>query len=462
MKHGQEFRKIPSIDRLLLAAETATPGRYPHELLVEALRQAVEEIRQAVRAGAGEKIEEAAILSAAEKILKKTEQSRLRRVINATGVVLHTNLGRAPLGQRAIAAVNNVMGGYSTLEYSLETGERGTRYAHVEERICRMTGAEAAIVVNNNAAAVLLTLSALAKDREVLVSRGELVEIGGSFRVPDVMRQSGAALVEVGATNKTHLYDYERAITVNTAAILKVHTSNYRIIGFTSQPETPELANLARDNGLALLEDLGSGTLLPVTAGGYSEPTVRERLEAGVDLVTFSGDKLLGAGQAGIIAGKRQYVELLKKHPLLRAVRIDKLSLAALEGTLLEYLTGDASENLPVLAMLQAEPAALRKKAEQLATELQKCLSAAWRVSVEEMDSQTGGGAFPAVALPGFGVALTCTDLKTDAMEKYLRCRDVPIIARVQSERLLFDVRCLNETDTVDIIDACGAMDADR
>ena len=455
MKKAKELRKIPAIDRLLHAAEAAEPGRYPHALLVEALREAAAQIRQEVQNGVQENPGEETVLEAARKILQRAEQPRLRRVVNGSGVILHTNLGRAPLGRRAAEAVKAVMEGYSTLEYDLESGERGTRYAHVEEQICRLTGAEAAIVVNNNAAAVLLMLSALAKEREVLVSRGELVEIGGSFRVPDVMRQSGVQLVEVGATNKTHLYDYAQAINQNTAAILKVHTSNYRIVGFTAQPELAELTELARQQGLIMMEDLGSGTLVPMMLEGYAEPTVKERLAAGIDLVTFSGDKLLGAGQAGIIAGKRVYVEKLKKHPLLRAVRIDKLSLAALEGTLLEYLLGDALKYLPVLAMLQATPADLQEKAETLAAGLKKVLPEQCQVSVEAVSSQTGGGAFPAVDLPGFGVALTVAGMKASVLEERLRRRMLPIVARIQYDRLVFDVRCLSEVDQAEIIAAC-------
>lgn len=452
------LRNIPPVDRLLAAAAETELAGLPHELLVRVLRQAVEEVRGCLRQGQEADVSPAAILGRARAALAAAAAPSLRRVVNATGVVLHTNLGRAPLSVRARQRVTAVMAGYSTLEYDVATGERGSRYAHVAGRLAALVGAEAALVVNNNAAAVLLVLSALATGREVIVSRGQLVEIGGSFRVPAVMSQSGAILVEVGTTNKTHLADYEQAISERTAAILKVHTSNYRIVGFTAQPEDADLATLARRHKLPLIEDLGSGTLLPVTADGWREPPVSERLAAGMDVVTFSGDKLFGGAQAGIIAGKAEYLDRMKKHPLLRAVRIDKLSLAALEGTLLDYTIGRPEADIPVQAMLNAEPAELEARADRLAKS--SAAATGWQVVKVGLTSQAGGGALPAVELPSWGVQVQPDGLSTAAAERGLRLRAVPVVARVQDDSLIFDVRCLSDEDVAEIAGALSELAA--
>jgi L-seryl-tRNA(Ser) seleniumtransferase len=450
------LRDIPPVDRLLAAAEDSELAGLPHEVLLRVLRQAVAEVRGCLRAGREVDLTPAAILERARVILSAEAAPSLRRVVNATGVVLHTNLGRAPLSDRAKARVTAVMAGYSTLEYDVATGERGSRYTHVAGRLAALVGAEAALVVNNNAAAVLLVLSALAAGREVIVSRGQLVEIGGSFRVPEVMTQSGATLVEVGTTNKTHLADYERAISERTAAILKVHTSNYRIVGFTAQPEDAELAALCRRYKLPLIEDLGSGTLLPVAAGGWQEPPVGERLAAGMDVVTFSGDKLFGGAQAGLIAGRTEYVDRMKKHPLLRAVRIDKLSLAALEGTLLDYIVGRPGEDVPVQAMLNASQEALAARADRLTAELSAV--AGWQAQKVAIASQAGGGALPAVELPSWGVRVRPAGMSTAAAEKGLRLRPVPVVARVQEDSIIFDVRCLEDGDMAEIARAIAEL----
>jgi L-seryl-tRNA(Ser) seleniumtransferase len=308
--------------------------------------------------------------------------------------------------------------------------------------------------VNNNAAAVLLVLSALACGREVIVSRGQLVEIGGSFRIPDVLRQSGATLIEVGTTNKTHLQDYAQCISPQTALILKVHTSNYRIIGFTAEPAAASLAKLAHEYGLPLVDDLGSGTLLPLNINGWQEPTVRERIEAGADIVTFSGDKLLGGSQAGIIVGKASYIGALEHHPLLRAVRIDKLSLAALEGTLLDYNLGEAAAVNPVQRMLRISPSELAEQAAALAARLEFLTAAGWRVSVVEVLSQAGGGSLPGVDLPGYGVGLTHDSRSLVDVEQQLRQRTIPLIARIHDGKIVLDVRCLSGEDYEDVVDA--------
>ncbi|MBP2634788.1 MAG: selA [Firmicutes bacterium] len=453
METNEKLRVLPSIDKLLAALVNEQEiMQYPHELVTACLRQAVANTREALLAGKNGSVSPEAIVNQAKILLEKCTQASLRRVINASGVVLHTNLGRAPLSRQARECVGAVMEGYSTLEYNVESGERGTRYAHVVKPLRELTEAEDVLVVNNNAAAVLLVLSALAKGREVIVSRGELVEIGGSFRIPDVLRQSGATLVEVGATNKTHLADYEQAIGPNTAAILKVHTSNYCIVGFASQPDGKELAALAHKHDIPVIEDLGSGTLVPLTVDGQTEPTAAQRLRLGFDVVTFSGDKLLGGGQAGIIAGKSQYIAKMKKHPLLRAVRIDKLSLAALEGTLLDYITGDPVQDIPVLRMLHSEPSILEERAKQLYKEITRYSAAL--AEVIELTSLAGGGALPGAVLKGYGVAVSCQNISAENLETYLRQQSTPIIARIQDNKVIFDVRCLEKENLAEIANA--------
>lgn len=453
-----KLRAIPAIDRLVAIAATRQEfADLPRAALVRILRQAADLLRRQLAEGqCGEDVS-GAIIDSARDILRQEEAPSLKRVVNATGVVLHTNLGRAPLCRRAQERVAAVMTGYSTLEYDVAAGSRGSRHSHVARRLCELTGAEAALVVNNNAAAVLLVLSALAAGREVIVSRGQLVEIGGSFRVPDVMKQSGTKLVEVGTTNKTHLYDYEQAMGPDTAAILKVHTSNYRIVGFTAQPDDADLVALARKHGIPVIEDLGSGTVLPVSLGDWREPAVGERLAAGIDIVTFSGDKLFGGGQAGIIAGKREYIELMRKHPLLRAIRADKLSLAALEGTLLAYTIGNPAAEIPVQCMLHTSVQELAERAAALAAAL-GTLPDGWRVEVVALDSQAGGGALPAVGLASYGLSIESVHLKAATVEKLLRCRAVPVITRIQDEKVIIDVRCLVGEDMTEVCAAFGEL----
>ncbi|WP_425059429.1 L-seryl-tRNA(Sec) selenium transferase [Sporomusa carbonis] len=447
-----KLRAIPAIDRLLAVAESCDDLKhYPRELIAGFLRKAAADAREQVRQGLDPDTSPEALVTYAKDLLAQASQPSLRRLINATGVVLHTNLGRAPLSKRARVCVAGIMEGYSTLEYNVTNGQRGSRYAHVSEQLRKLTGAEDTLVVNNNAAAVMLVLSALAKGREVIVSRGELVEIGGSFRVPDVLKQSGATLVEVGTTNKTHLYDYEQAIGPNTAAILKVHTSNYCIVGFTSKPAESELAALAHKYNLPVIEDLGSGTLMPLALGGQTEPAVTGRFAAGFDIVTFSGDKLLGASQAGIIAGKAHYISMMKKHPLLRAIRIDKLSLAALEGTLMDYLLGNPVYDVPVLAMLSASDSQLKERALKLKELIAQHTRPGITIEVVRVESPAGGGALPAAVLTGYGVVVAVPNLSANQLESRLRQRNVPIIVRVQDDNVLFDVRCLSEADLEEI-----------
>lgn len=451
------MRDIPGIDQILELIKTQPELLlFPREIVVDQVRKMVSQVRHKVSQGEAADVSAAHLADKIKDELLALRSCSLGKVVNGTGIVLHTNLGRAPLGKSAIDRVTEVMGGYSNLEYNIQTGRRGSRYDHVVSKLCAVTGAEDAIVVNNNAAAVLLVLAVLAKGGEVIVSRGQLVEIGGSFRVPDVLKQSGATLVEVGTTNKTHIADYKKAITSQTAMILKVHTSNYRIVGFTAQPGNKELAELAHDHELPAVYDLGSGTLNGIEMDGWREPTVYECLAAGIDVVTFSGDKLLGAGQAGIIAGKQSYIEMLKKHPLLRAIRIDKLSLAALEGTLIDYLTVNGCEKNPVQYMLQRQPKELKEQADQLADMLKPLELQGWEIEVVPIISQAGGGTLPDVDFPSFGVSLRAEGLSAEKIEKKLRNYSTPIIARIQNERVLIDARCLTYEDMVLVQSACS------
>ena len=390
---------------------------------------------------------------------EEAELPSLRGVINATGVVLHTNLGRACLSERAVRAVEDVARGYSTLEYDVAGGCRGSRHSHVEDLLCRLTGAESAMVVNNNAAAVLLILSEIGCGGEVAASRGELVEIGGSFRIPEIMMQCGCTLREVGATNKTHLHDYERAIGEQTRALLKVHTSNYRIVGFTESVPREELAEIAHGHGLPLIEDLGSGAIVDLEPFGIrGEPTVQRSLHAGVDVASFSGDKLLGGPQAGLIVGKRKYIERIKKHPLARALRLDKMTLAALHATLSAYLDAEiAVREIPTLAMLSASEDKLHAKA----LRLQKAL-ADTGVSSQLVwtGDAVGGGSAPAQELTGWAVAIEPGRLSVDELEEKLRLRAKPIVARIHRRQYLLCVRTIREEDFAEI--AAAAAEAIR
>ena len=430
------LRALPSVDDLAgderLHALVETHGR---PLVLEAARSAVARARENVLAGseAGDLVERTA------QELETMLRPRLRRVLNATGVVVHTNLGRAPLAPEALVRVREVAAGYSNLEYDLEAGARGSRQDHAAQALRDLTGAEAALVVNNNAAAVLLALAALADGREVIVSRGELIEIGDGFRIPDVLARSGAALVEVGTTNRTRLADFERAITERTAVILRVHQSNFRIVGFTEQTALAELARLAERAGLVLVDDLGSGVLQELG----DEPSARESLAAGAHLVTFSGDKLLGGPQAGIVVGRADLVERLRRHPLQRALRADKMTLAALEGTLALYRRGGAG--IPVLRMLDEPAEAVRARAERLA-ELTGGL-------VEETVARVGGGALPLAELRSFACALE------EELAAPLRLGEPPVVGIVRDGRLLLDCRTLAEAE---IDAAAGAVAATR
>jgi L-seryl-tRNA(Ser) seleniumtransferase len=382
----------------------------------------------------------------------------LRPVLNATGVVLHTNLGRAPLSAEACAAIMRVARGYCNLELDLETGKRGSRYSHVEQLLTVLTGAEAALVVNNNAAAVLLVLDSLTRGREVVISRGELVEIGDSFRIPEVIARSGAILKEVGTTNKTHPRDYERAINPETAMLLKVHPSNYRIVGFTRQVTREELVGLAARHQVIVVEDLGSGALVDLSRYGVgSEPTVQASLAAGVDIVTFSGDKILGGPQAGLILGRAGLLQTLKENQLLRALRVDKFTLAALEATLQAYVREEAEQTLPVLQMLTATPTRLQQRAADLQKLLGQRLGAACKIAVRKGSSRAGGGALPLEDLPTTLVELRPARLSATALAERLRRGDPPVLAQIQEDRVLLDLRTLGEDEAGLLVEAIEA-----
>ena len=447
------LRQIPKVDELMkqpalqLLSETV-----PVQKVTEAVRRTLDDLRSGILNGTVEELpslEEMCSLIVGDAS-KKAEYS-LKKVINATGIVLHTNLGRACISERAAAAARDVAMSYSTLEYNLQAGRRGTRYSHVEELLCKLTGAESALVVNNNAAAVLLILSDMAQGGQVITSRGELVEIGGSFRVPDIMEACGAELKEVGTTNKTHIWDYDRAITEKTRALMKVHTSNYRIVGFSETPALAELVELGHSRGLPVIEDLGSGCLVDLQQYGIlGEPTVQDSVRAGVDVVSFSGDKLLGGPQAGIIVGKKSIVDKLKKHPLTRAMRVDKMTLAALEATLRSYDAGLVDE-IPTLAMLGATPAFLRGKADQLC---QLMIKAGVSAEVVSTEGQVGGGSVPTQMLKSFAVAVQPAGVNLDQLETNLRLGSPAIVGRINHDRFLLDVRTLREEDFDDIVKA--------
>ena len=433
MNADETLRVLPSVDKLL-ATETGTllVARYGQPRTVEALRVVLEDTRSGVRAGEIVPLDSPSILEQVAEELALRFQPTLRPVINATGIIIHTNLGRALLSDEAQQAIVEVAGQYNTLEFDLERGKRGSRLVHAERALCELTGAEAALVVNNNASALVLLLSALARGREVVISRGQLVEIGGGFRVPDIMIQSGATLVEVGTTNRTRPADYAQAITDDTALLLRVHASNFKQIGFTEAASLADLASIARERDLYLVDDLGSGALLDTAPFGLEhEPTAQESLAAGADLVAFSGDKLLGGPQAGILIGRHALVDQLKHHPLARALRADKLALAALTATLDHYRKDEALERIPVWQMIARSPEDIRQTAERWAEQVGGTVAAG--------ESAVGGGSLPGATLPTTLLALDVAH--ADAFAAQLRASDTPVIARIADGRLLFDPR---------------------
>lgn len=446
------YRSIPKVDVLL--ADEQIQGlieTYSRDTVMEAVRTQTDRLRAFIGTCTDEgealgKIN--ALKDDVARAVKSLHTPNMRKVINGTGTVLHTNLGRAPICEEHMKKAAELVTGYSNLEYNLEEGKRGERYSHFEELLCRLTGAEAAMAVNNNAAAVMLILSSLAKGGEVIVSRGELVEIGGKFRIPDVMEQSGASLVEVGTTNKTHYSDYEEAVTEETKALLKVHTSNYRIVGFTDSVTIEELLPLAKEHHIPLIEDLGSGVLIDLSKYGLTyEPTVQDSIAKGADVVCFSGDKLLGGPQAGIIIGKKEYISKMKKNQLTRALRIDKFTAAALELVLQEYLSEEkALQHIPVLSMITRKPEEVKKDASALVRKLKRAHLPA-RVELISCQSQIGGGSLPMERLSSYGAAIHPEKISVPVLEERMRHLEVPIIPRVVNDTILIDARTLQKGD---------------
>ena len=434
-----QLRGLPSVDRVL-AHPALQPllQHYRREMVVDLVRRRLDDLRAALRQEGGPVPTAEEVARAVARRAAALWHPSPQKVINATGVIIHTNLGRAPLSDEAVEAIRQTAGGYTDLELDLEEGERGSRQAHVEDLLCQLTGAEAALVVNNNASAVLLGLAALAAGKEVIVSRGEAVEIGGGFRIPDVLRQSGARLVEVGSTNRTYAADYEEAITEDTAALLRVHTSNFRISGFTHSPTTEELVAVGQRHRVPVLHDLGSGCLLDTTQFGLAyEPTSQDSVRAGVAAAFFSGDKLLGGPQAGIVVGQGEYVRRLARHPLARAVRIDKLSLVALSVTLLHYIKGEAVEKVPVWRMVATTAEALQRTAQQWAEQIGP------RAGVAAGLSTIGGGSLPGETLPTWLVAIATGEMPGGAvaLAARLRAQAPAIVARIEDERVMLDPR---------------------
>lgn len=453
------FSLIPKVDELLEDKSIKELlNQMPRILVVDSIREEIEILRKEIRY---KYIDESQVhernLSLPKLIKKRAERKnsyKLKKVINGTGVVIHTNIGRSLIGDEVMENIVEIATNYSNLEYNLEKGERGLRYDHLEDIIIEITGAESAMVVNNNAAAVLLVLSTIAKDREVIVSRGELIEIGGSFRIPDVMEQSGAKLISVGTTNKTHIWDYENAISEETSALLKVHTSNYRILGFTSSVSGEELFTLSQKYNIPLIEDLGSGVLIDLSKYGLEyEPTVQDSINNGVDVVTFSGDKLLGGPQAGIIVGKKKYIDAMKRHPLTRAFRIDKFTISALEATLKLYLDEqEAIKKIPTLRMLTIEKNELENKAKRLYNRLiENVESKNCHIEIVDDYSEVGGGSLPLEKMDTKCIRIELENLSITELESYLRSYKIPIITRVYKDKIYIDLRTVKE-DEFDII----------
>jgi L-seryl-tRNA(Ser) seleniumtransferase len=442
MKKEEILRKIPSVEEVANSSPfSSLLSQYPRRLLVERVRDVLQQIRKEILAG---KRKEPPSIEEVVDGVSVTIKLSLRKVVNATGVILHTNLGRAPLSEEAISHLIDVARGYSNLELNLSTGKRGSRYMHVVDYLLKITGAEDAFVVNNNAAAVFLALNTLSRGKEVIVWRGELIEIGGSFRLPEIMSLSGARLKEVGTTNKVYLHDYEEVISEETGLLMKTHPSNFRIVGFTHEVTLKELVELGEKYNLPVLYDAGSGALVDFKEKGFSgEPTIQEAVEAGVSIITFSGDKLLGGPQAGIVVGKKEFVEKMKKNHLNRALRIDKLTLAALESTLVHYFEDDPWEKVPALKVLSLPVEKVEKRARILAGKMEDVVGGKGEVAALPTSAESGGGALPAVSLPSFGVSLSLFDFSPQELQELLRKNEPPIISRVENDRVIFDLRTI-------------------
>jgi len=448
------LRLLPGVDYILeLSKADSFFNDIPKSVLVRTTRSVVERLRAIIiddqRGITETKLSDSVILEEIKNSVKKAMTSNLKRIVNATGVVVHTNLGRSLLAKDAVENLLTIASGYSNLEFDLSKGMRGSRYSIVEDILCEISGAEAAMVVNNNAGAVFLCLETLSKDKKVIVSRGELVEIGGSFRIPDVMAKSGAILKEVGTTNRTHFHDYEKAIEHDTGLLLKVHKSNYSIVGFTAEVSLEELVDLGVKYQIPVMEDLGSGTFVDFSKYGLlKEPTVQESVAAGVDVVTFSGDKLLGGPQAGIIVGKNDSIDRIKKNPITRALRIDKLTLAALESTLRHYRNIDRGiDSIPTLRMITLPFGHTEARAKELAKLLENTGDSRMSVYLIDLFSRPGGGAFPLLKLPSKGVGVKVQGISANAVEKKMRSNEIPIIGRIEEDRFIMDLRTIQDDE---------------
>ena len=446
------FRNIPKVDVILEKPEIIKLiEQYHRDVVVDAIREEIDKLRSFIKENDDIDLIEEKINNLVENItssVKKVYSYNLRKVINGTGTILHTNLGRAIISKKHADYLSDVVTSYSNLEYNLEEGKRGERYSHFEKLICKITGAESAMAVNNNAAAVMLVLSSMAENKEVIVSRGELVEVGGKFRIPDVMKSSNAHLVEIGTTNKTHREDYEDAITENTGALLKVHTSNFKILGFTESVSIDELCKLGREKDIPVIEDIGSGVLVDLSKYGLEyEPTVQDSIKAGVDIVSFSGDKLLGGPQAGIIVGKKKYIDKMKKNPLTRAFRIDKFTATILEMIFHEYLNEeDAIKNIPVLSLITKDIKEIEESANKLYEKLSDIKDVA-NVEIEDTLSQIGGGSLPTERIKSKCVTIMPKNISTAALEEKLRQGENPVVGRISDDKLILDMRTVLEDE---------------
>ena len=456
MNKNMLYRSIPKVDVLLENQDIVTLIENHHrDVVVDVIREEIDKLRNFIKENDDINLIEEKINNLIENIKISTEKVysyNIKKVINGTGTILHTNLGRAIISKKHADYLSEVVTSYSNLEYNLEEGKRGERYSHFEKLICKITGAEAAMAVNNNAAAVMLVLSSMAAEREVIVSRGELVEVGGKFRIPDVMKSSNAHLVEIGTTNKTHLEDYEDAISENTGAFLKVHTSNFKILGFTESVSIEELCKLGREKDIPVIEDIGSGVLIDLSEYGLEyEPTVQDSIKAGVDVVSFSGDKLLEGPQAGIIVGKKKYIDKMKKNPLTRAFRIDKFTATILEMIFHEYLNEeDAIKNIPVLSLITKDLKEIEKNTNDLFNKIEKLKDVA-DINVEDTLSQIGGGSLPAERIKSKSVTIMPKNISTQSLEAKLRAGKNPVVGRISEEKLILDMRTVLE-DEIDIL----------
>ena len=455
------LRNLPKIDEIILLLEKQDIYYLaPRDIVIATCRTVVQNLRDKIIESKEKDLPKisldlASAVGEVERLIKGLYRYSLRRVVNATGVILHTNLGRAPLCPEALQRIVEVGSSYSNLEFDLAKGERGQRYDHVSKLICALTGAEDALIVNNNAAAVLLVLNTLAEKKEAIVSRGELIEIGGEFRIPEIMKKSASKLREVGTTNRTRIGDYEKAVNDKTGLIMKVHTSNFRIVGFTEEADIESLVALGKSRGIPVMDDLGSGCLIDLDQYGLQhEPTVREALATGIDVVTFSGDKLLGGPQAGIIVGKKEVLEKIKNNPLNRALRIDKFTLAALEATLMHYLDPAAAvKKLRSLKALTEPVTAVKKRAEELITKLQKENFDSLKISLRDGFAAAGGGSLPTQQIPTVLVVVKNKKMTASKMEEKLRRLEVPLIVRVDKDEILLDLRTVAEDDFAFIIE---------